>query len=454
MRKIVDFGPGAPNGKVALDSGAVSGTQQVSEEPLFLPSPDRYQLPTGHLPSSADVIVVGGGLVGLATAVELARRGRRVSVICQSLNDNQTTRGLGVVLSYLPATTSELARAHGRDSSSVVQSSVDAYGWTIEKLAMIDRRFPCRVAGHLICGHHSDHSDDMKRLVEFDRQRQGKGQFLAQQEMAQQIGSKRFNGALAVADAAVVDPGQVHLGFHHLARMLEIPIFNKTRVVRIARLSRGGFELRTNHGRLRANDVVVCAGHELGKLIPALRSKVGERRTITVATESLDPELQQLLAPANRVMSTNTVRRNYWYLDPSRGQLVFSMPAQGDDLDGERRRAADFLTDVYPELAEVQVERAWFSSAPVSADRVPRVGISGGVGFAVKGGANQLAYSSWLGYQASELIMGGSPHRGSTQPWSKVVLPGGESTGGVVGDLASKLSSLLPGSLGSEDESQ
>ncbi len=443
MRKLVDFDRTAPFDKLALDSVAVSGTQTPSDEPLFLPSPDRYQKSKSLFPTTADVIVVGGGLVGLSTAVELANRGRRVSVICQSLQGNQTTNGLGIVLSYLPVTPSEVELAHGSDSPSVVQSADDAYRWTLDKLAMIDRRFPCRIAGHLICGHHSDSASDMKRLAEFEQQRKGKASFLSRQDVvSREIGSEKFNGALIVPDAAVVDPGKVHVGFHHVARMFEIPIFDATRVVRIGKLPRGGFELRTNHGRVRANDVIVCAGHETGKLLPALRTRIGVQRTITLATPSLDVEMQQRIAPTNRIMSTNTAQRTFWYLDPDRGRLLFSTPAISDDLELERERATGRLTEIYPELRQLAIDRAWFAEAPLLRDRLPRVGVSNGIGFAIKGDAHQLAYSSWLGHQASELVEAGSPHRGSTRPWANVDVPGGYQIG-LVGNLITSASALL-----------
>ena len=65
------------------------------ESPINLQSPVRYG---GSLPAEADVVVIGGGIIGMATAYELAQQGVDV-VVCEKgrVGCEQSSRNWGWV---------------------------------------------------------------------------------------------------------------------------------------------------------------------------------------------------------------------------------------------------------------------------------------------------------------------------------------------------------------------
>ena len=83
MRDLAEAIPGAPEGAV-LDYAAgrtrVGLAARFSESSRMPPTADTSPLPSA-LPESVDVAIVGGGVVGLAAAFELARRGVAVAVL-------------------------------------------------------------------------------------------------------------------------------------------------------------------------------------------------------------------------------------------------------------------------------------------------------------------------------------------------------------------------------------
>ena len=67
------------------------------------------------LPSTADVVVIGGGVIGCAAGFELASRGLSVVIIDQNvIGGAQSSRALGFVwsLSHLPGRDSLDAQSH------------------------------------------------------------------------------------------------------------------------------------------------------------------------------------------------------------------------------------------------------------------------------------------------------------------------------------------------------
>ncbi len=118
------------------------------------PSPSLWQLtgpqPVGGdaLPPSAEIVVAGGGLAGLATALELARAGHEVLVVeADALGGRTTARTTGKI-SLLQGSTASRVRSHGGDDAVAAYLEGNAAGarWLRYELAAVEGACRSRTA--------------------------------------------------------------------------------------------------------------------------------------------------------------------------------------------------------------------------------------------------------------------------------------------------------------------
>jgi L-2-hydroxyglutarate oxidase len=204
-------------------------------------------MPTPPAPETCDFAVVGGGIIGLATARELSRRkgARRVAVLerAPEVATEQTGHNSGVVhggIYYEPG--SLKARL-------CVEGARELYGLCEE------RGIPHERCGKLIV---ATTQAELPALDELERRGHANGV----------AGLRRLNGdglrevePNAVGVAALHSPATGIADFAWVARVLaeEVPVTTGCEVSRV-REHDGGVVLAHSHGETRARVAVVCAG--------------------------------------------------------------------------------------------------------------------------------------------------------------------------------------------------
>ncbi|WP_336707409.1 FAD-dependent oxidoreductase [Oerskovia sp. USHLN155] len=222
----------------------------------------RDRLPRPALSSSiqADVVIVGGGLTGLATAVELTRHGVR-AVVLEALTTGSGTTGrttgkVSLLQGTRYARIAELhppavlrcyaaANAQGMDWLEALSSSA-RLGW--------EPRDAVTVA-----------LDDQERA-----------EVVREHELSRRLGLDAtlddvpelpfpHRVGLRLAGQAQIDPLQLVDTLLDELDAHDVPVFERSRVLSVRRTGRRSVTVRTDRGQVRASCVVLATGTPLGR---------------------------------------------------------------------------------------------------------------------------------------------------------------------------------------------
>lgn len=203
----------------------------------------------------SDVAVIGGGIVGMATAVELLRRGRSVVVLEaeKSLGEHQTGRNSGVIHSgiyYKPGSFKARLCAAGRDAM---------FRFCEEKGIAHER------CGKVIV---ATQPELVPKLDELERRGRANGldpKRLGAEEMKEREPHVRCLGGLFVKETGIVKFKDVLEALAKDVASLGGEVRTNARVESISRDGRA-FVLRTKDDELRASNLVNCAGLQCDRI--------------------------------------------------------------------------------------------------------------------------------------------------------------------------------------------
>lgn len=327
--------------------------------------------PRGPVPEKADIVVVGGGILGLATAYNLAKRGATDIVVLEQ--------------SYL------CAGASGRNGGGVrmqwgTRSNVELAKRSIELCRRFARDMGINVwfrpGGYLFL---ATEKATAKRLEEGARLQNSLGvptQVLtadAARAIAPQLETKRVLAAAYNPKDGVIFPWPFLWGYATQAAKLGVRIETFTRVE--------GFELgdkriasvKTNRGTIRCDRVVLAAGAwspQVAALAGVKLPNEPHRHEILV-TEPLKPFLTPLVS---------ILDSGLYFSQSGRGEIVGGMgdhrePA-GLEMGSTLRFVSRFskaLVELMPAMGDVKVLRQWAGCYDVTPDNQPVLGTTPGL---------------------------------------------------------------------------
>ena len=211
------------------------------------------------IPQSADIVIIGGGVMGASIAYHLASRGMRNLILLEK----EEFFGTG---------------ATGRCAGGVrYQFSTEInVKLSLESLPMIERfkgetgqDVNYRQCGYLLVATNEKDAAVFKHNVEMQN-RLGVGtQLLSGDEVRERLPMMQFNDALAGIfhhKDGLVDPNSVVMGYVNAAQRLGVKAANNTEVTGI-RVSGGRIEgVETNQGLIKTRMVINAAGPWAGQI--------------------------------------------------------------------------------------------------------------------------------------------------------------------------------------------
>lgn len=324
----------------------------------------------------ADVCVVGGGLTGVNSALELAQRGhsvvlleaRRIGWGASGRNGGQLIRGIGHDVSGFARHVGEegvryLQRA-GIDSVALVAErirdlSIDCdLRWGFCELANTPAQFAAM----------AEEQEELNALGYPHRTR-----LVGPDQIHEVVASDCYAGGLVDMGSGHLHPLDLVKGEARAATAFGAQIFEQSPVLRIEHGKTA--IIHCAQGRVLADNLVLGCNAHLEDLEPGLTGKVLPAGSYVVATEPLPEELAAQLIPQNMALCDQKVGLDYYRLTADR-RLLFGGACHYSGRDPKDIGAymRPKVLKVFPQLAQVRIDYLWGGMIGITANRFPQVG--------------------------------------------------------------------------------
>lgn len=327
----------------------------------------RRPVSAEKLAEAGETVIIGGGVMGLGLAYELARRGRSdVHVIEQSyLTSGASGRnGGGVRMQW----STELNIRLMQESIELCRSFASDLGINVW----------FRQGGYLFLTRTEDERSQLERSVALQNSLGVPTRILTPKEaqkIVPELDVQSFSAACYNPLDGVVFPWPFLWGYAHAAAELGVQIHTFTKVTRIDVNGPHSFVVHTTKGPIRAERVVNAAG----AWSPLIAKMVGvelpnhPHRHEILATEPLKPFLKPLCS---------VLGSGLYFSQSMRGEIVGGITIP--DVEHKEIRLgsrlcfleemASALLQVMPVLSQVRVLRQWAGPYDVSPDGLPILG--------------------------------------------------------------------------------
>jgi glycine/D-amino acid oxidase-like deaminating enzyme len=323
-----------------------------------------------------DVIVVGGGIMGLSTALHAARLGMSVQVLeageigqgASGLNGGQVIPGLKYDPEWL---LEHFGAERGEALINFAASTADA----VFELIRDEQLSVPFVRNGWIQAAHTEVA--LKAAANRDRQWRARGadvKLLSVTEIASMTGARGYLGGWLDRRAGVIDPLAYTVELARVAAVAGVRIAERRKVVRLGK-SAGTWRISTESGEeLQAKAIVLATNAYTDGLIPGLAETIVPLHSFQIATAPLPPALTATILPEGQAVSDSR-RILVYYRKSADGRLVLggrgrmALPTSAGDW-AHLERA---LLRLYPALSGIAIERRWFGRVAMTPDHLPHI---------------------------------------------------------------------------------
>lgn len=383
-----------------------------------------------------DVCVIGGGLAGLGTALGLRERGVGVVLLeARQVGWGASGRNGGFVGSGYSLPPERLIARVG------LQRARELYKLTQDAVALVRHRIEhygmdCGpiIDGGLNVSWFNDR-DAVLRTRDFLAEKfQEQRQFWPRERVREVLHSTRYYDALFSDRRFQFHPLNYSRAMASAAELRGATIFEQSLVVKLD-LDDADKLVHTAGGRVRAAHVVVACGGYIDGLQRRLSAAIVPVATYMIATEPVGADRLRSAIEVPYAISDNRFSSDYYRaLGDTRilwGGRISARRSKPARL--ARFMLADLLK-VYPQLAGVRVESAWYGLMSYAVHKMPQIGqLSPGLWYAMGFGGSGMGTTTVAGERVAAAIAEGDDRYRLFAPF------GLTPTGGVLGVAAAQL---------------
>jgi glycine/D-amino acid oxidase-like deaminating enzyme len=364
-----------------------------------------------ELPAKSDGVVVGGGIPGLAAALQLARRGASVTVLeAQTIGWGASSRNGGMALTGLKLDAAVVEKRYGVELTRQLFDDSIASLVTVERIVQREN-ITCEFArsGHLLVANKPAHYEALQNEAEWYAQHFNHiTRTIPRNELHSEIGSDVYHGGLVDETSAGLNPAQYVVGLAKAAERAGARLCPNARLGRIER-SATGYKLYSERGETTAEKVLVTTGGYTSSATPILQRRIIPIGSYIIATSPITTELRHELIPHDRMVFDYRHFLNYYRFSADNRMIFGGRAAFFPETASSIRNSAEILRKemiyVFPQLKETAVEYAWGGTLDFAFDLMPHAGQLNGLYYALGFAGHGVALGSHLGTIMADAIL-------------------------------------------------
>jgi glycine/D-amino acid oxidase-like deaminating enzyme len=324
----------------------------------------------------ADVCVIGGGYAGLSTALHLAERGVKTTVLeAKEPGYGGSGRNGGQVipgLKYDPDDLEEMfGPKYGPKLVAFAGRTADAVFDLIAKHAM---DVP-HVRNGWIQGAHSKASvEETRSRAEQWARRGAPVEVLDKAETERHLGTAQYLGGWIDRRGGGVQPLAYARGLARASLAAGAAIHGETRATKLEREGNRWIVTTERGARVTAERVVMCTNGYADDLWPGVRRSVIAPNSYQIATEPLSDNIRKSILPFGQVSSDARKLLLYFRLD-DRGRLLLGGRGpfrEPRDASGWAHLEA-MLPRLFPQVTGARIEYRWCGRLAITRDFLPHL---------------------------------------------------------------------------------
>lgn len=357
---------------------------------------------------TCDVCLVGGGYMGLSTALHLAERGYDVILLeAHRVGWGASGRNGGQVGTGQRLEVEDLEKMMGREATK------DLWNLSLEAVDLV-RDLVAKHApdagwrdGIIHAAHRARYVPDYHAHAEHLATHYGyeKIRPLDREEMRHLVGSPAYHGGEIDMGGGHIHPLRYALGLARACVAAGVRIFETSRVTNLVESDPAVVE--TEQSRITTRHVVLGCNGYLGGLERRVSARVMPINNFIVATEPLSQDMAEGLVRGGHAVADSKFVINYFRLSEDNRMLFGGAESYGYKFPDIAKLVRKPMTEIFPQLAETQIEYAWGGTLGITLNRMPHFErVSGNVlslsGFSGHG----VAMATMAGKLAAEAIAG------------------------------------------------
>ncbi|QQA41969.1 NAD(P)/FAD-dependent oxidoreductase [Pelagovum pacificum] len=359
----------------------------------------------------ADLVVIGGGFLGLSTALHAAKAGLDTVLLeAQEAGFGASGRNTGFVVPSLKSALgpAEVTRLMGKEHAERLLRLVAGSGRTVfDLIEQHGMDVPRAQNGWLQPGHSAAADKMLKGRLPALLEAGVDADYLDRDQMQTLSGIPGLHGGLRVKSGGQINPLAYARGLARAAQAAGATIHAGSAATALTE-DGAGWRVTTPGGTVEARQVLLATNAMTGNLSRPMRNGIVPVTIFQVATQVLPDEVRARILPAMAPVA-DTRRHTFALRWSEDGRLITGgmVVPFGNRMERARRGFLSRIRQFCPDLPPLRAAASWTGTIAATIDALPRMvrfgpGLYGAIGCNGRG----VALTSALGAEIAVLMTG------------------------------------------------